>query len=64
MAKPVKLIRVGTTLYLRIPAGFRNANKLRAGDYMIADLSQVRIIRQEQVEQLVSEEPASVVAAE
>jgi bifunctional DNA-binding transcriptional regulator/antitoxin component of YhaV-PrlF toxin-antitoxin module len=55
LGKPIKLIKVGTTLYLRIPAAFRNAHKLKRGDYVIVDFSQFKIVRAEEVEKQAEE---------
>jgi bifunctional DNA-binding transcriptional regulator/antitoxin component of YhaV-PrlF toxin-antitoxin module len=70
MEQLIKLTPIGHgALYLRIPAAFRNANKLKRGDFVIVDFSQFKIVRAEEAEKLAEEavvvtEEVSVTAAE
>jgi hypothetical protein len=60
--EPIRITQFGrASIYMLIPAWFRNANHLRNGDYLMVDLSQVRIVRKEDLATL-AEEPVAVAA--
>ena len=42
---PIALRQVGGSLYLRVPAGFVRANKLRSGDYVVFDPARLKVLR-------------------
>jgi antitoxin component of MazEF toxin-antitoxin module len=51
-AKPFQLRRVGGSLDIRFPATFVRANDLKVGDYVIVDMSRLKILRAEDFELL------------
>lgn len=51
-ATPFKLKQQGGSLDVRLTAAFVRANKLKAGDYVIIDMTKVRVVRAEDFELL------------
>jgi antitoxin component of MazEF toxin-antitoxin module len=51
-AKPLKLVRNGGSLNVRLPPEFKRANNLRPGDYVIVDLTKFKVLRMEDFELL------------
>jgi hypothetical protein len=47
MEKPLKVLKVGGSWDLRLTPAFIRANKLHEGDYVIVDMSKVRVLRAE-----------------
>jgi antitoxin component of MazEF toxin-antitoxin module len=47
MEKPLKVKKSGNSLDLRLPPVFTKANGLRDGDYVVVDLSRLKVIRAE-----------------
>jgi hypothetical protein len=60
----VRVIKVGGSLYFRLPREFTRANNLKAGDMLMPDLNSFRIVRQEDVEALPGEQVVEAVPAE
>jgi hypothetical protein len=44
---PVKITKVGASLYIKLPREFVRANNLKAGDMLMPDLSTFKVIRPE-----------------
>ena len=59
---PVKITKVGASLYIKLPREFVRANNLKPGDILMPDLSTFKIVRQEAVEAL-GREPECLEAA-
>jgi hypothetical protein len=56
---PVRVTKIGGTLYIRVPPEFVHANDLKPGDMIVPDLSTFKIIRQKAVDAL-CEEPETI----